>query len=236
MFDSLLSELLQSILEKDGFMLPINKDFSEKVSNKNNACIQNWLWSVSGFRRWRITSLNAGESLQVLNSVAYPDYTNEMPLMGVDLLWFGKKNQLVAVLDYQPLLREEKYLSKYYSSLRELKSRYPQFAAEKDMHIYDPNQYFSPWILFCRGGLNEAQKLLPDVFRAFLDSYWKINQMQKGNASFIDSDEVKRLQIKYDIYSAERDPAHGLFSSYFGKQWSDRFMKEFLFVGSQSMN
>ena len=41
--------------------------------------------------------------------------------------------------------------------------------------------------------------------------------------------EIKRLQTEYDIYSAERDPAHGLFSSYFGKEWSDRFLKEFLF-------
>jgi 15,16-dihydrobiliverdin:ferredoxin oxidoreductase len=34
------------------------------------------------------------------------------------------------------------------------------------------------------------------------------------------------------VYSAERDPAHGLFTSHFGKAWSDRFLKDFLFPGS----
>ena len=41
--------------------------------------------------------------------------------------------------------------------------------------------------------------------------------------------EVKRLQIAYDQYSSERDPAHRLFTSYFGREWSDRFLEEFLF-------
>jgi len=44
--------------------------------------------------------------------------------------------------------------------------------------------------------------------------------------------EVKRLQIEYDQYSSERDPAHNLFKSYFGKEWSDRFLREFLFPAS----
>ncbi|MEO1800066.1 MAG: dihydrobiliverdin:ferredoxin oxidoreductase, partial [Cyanobacteria bacterium J06629_2] len=45
-------------------------------------------------------------------------------------------------------------------------------------------------------------------------------------------EEIERIAIaqrEYDQYSAERDPAHGLFSSYFGSQWSERFLYEFLF-------
>jgi 15,16-dihydrobiliverdin:ferredoxin oxidoreductase len=50
----------------------------------------------------------------------------------------------------------------------------------------------------------------------------------------IDSERVEQLQIEYDRYSAERDPAHGLFTSHFGKDWSDRFLHQFLFPASAS--
>jgi 15,16-dihydrobiliverdin:ferredoxin oxidoreductase len=47
--------------------------------------------------------------------------------------------------------------------------------------------------------------------------------------STIPADTVRQLQQDYNTYSAERDPAHGLFTSHFGKAWSDRFLHEFLF-------
>ena len=43
------------------------------------------------------------------------------------------------------------------------------------------------------------------------------------------SNKIKDLHILYDIYSADKDPAHGLFSGFFGKEWSDKYLKEFLF-------
>jgi 15,16-dihydrobiliverdin:ferredoxin oxidoreductase len=38
-----------------------------------------------------------------------------------------------------------------------------------------------------------------------------------------------KAQKDYDQYSADRDPASGLFSSYFGHEWAERFLYEFLF-------
>ena len=72
---------------------------------------------MHGFRRWRVTRLDAGERLQVLNSVAYPEYNNDQPLMGIDLLWFGLRGKLVAVLDFQPLIQEEFYFDQYFQIL-----------------------------------------------------------------------------------------------------------------------
>ncbi len=41
--------------------------------------------------------------------------------------------------------------------------------------------------------------------------------------------KIVKAQKDYDQYSAERDPASGLFSSYFGHEWSEKFLYEFLF-------
>ena len=64
-------------------------------------------------------------------------------------------------------------------------------------------------------------------------SYWQLHDEALQSNSSIESSDVIELQKAYDVYSAERDPAHGLFTSHYGKEWSDRFLHEFLFPASQ---
>ena len=37
--------------------------------------------------------------------------------MGIDLLWFGARQKLVAVLDFQPLIQDQEYFQKYFEEL-----------------------------------------------------------------------------------------------------------------------
>ena len=94
MFNDLLSELTKNILEHGGKELIVPNEFCECVSKQGNCKLNSWLWDVPGFRRWRVTRLDAGDRLEVLNSVAYPNEQNDMPIMGIDLLWFEKKEKL----------------------------------------------------------------------------------------------------------------------------------------------
>jgi len=229
MFDPLLEQLHVSIKARGGKPKKIPHDLDECLSLKGNSLIRSWLWKVPGFRRWRVTRLDAGENLQVLNSVAYPDYMNDQPLMGIDLLWFGKTAKLVAVMDFQPLVQDQDYFDRYFYGLRSLRNRFPEFSNGEIMRSFDPHQYFSPWLLFCRGGEKQVEKLVSEIFPAFLDCYWSLADDLINRPTKMPPEEVERLQIAYDQYSSERDPAHGLFTNYFGKQWSDRFLQEFLF-------
>ncbi|GCE64459.1 dihydrobiliverdin:ferredoxin oxidoreductase [cyanobiont of Ornithocercus magnificus] len=229
MFDAFLEELHQSLCDRGGTTVQVPTGLEECKSKRRNSTIRSWLWMVPGFRRWRVTRLNAGDHLQVLNSVAYPDYSNDQPLMGVDLLWFGARKKLVAVLDFQPLVQDSEYFDRHFQRLRLLHGRFPELRGGEVMRSFDPHQYFSPWMLFCRGGVEQAEQSLPKAFSAFLDSYWDLTSSSGNSASHLDPDNVRLLQQAYDVYSAERDPAHGLFTSHFGKAWSDRFLHEFLF-------
>ena len=229
MFDPYLEELHNSIKDHGGSLLNLPNDFKEYFESKSNAKIQNWLWDVPGFRRWRVTRLDAGNKLQVLNSVAYPNYNQEKPIMGIDLLWFDKSKKLVAVLDFQPLIQEKAYFDKYFDDLRSLKDRFPKFNHQDKMISYNPNEYFSPWLLFCKGGEVEANEILPLIFTLFIDSYWKVANKKNNFPDRLTFDKVKRLQINYDTYSEEKDPAHAIFAGFFGQEWSERFSKEFLF-------
>ena len=157
MFDPFLQELTSRLKASGGHPLPPPDGLAECRSQKQQSVIRSWLWQVPGFRRWRVTRLDAGDSLQVLNSVAYPDFSNDQPLLGIDLLWFGARGKLVAVLDFQPLLQDQDYLDRYYQGLRELITHYPDLHGAEAMRSFDPHQYFSPWLLFCRGGAEQAQ-------------------------------------------------------------------------------
>jgi 15,16-dihydrobiliverdin:ferredoxin oxidoreductase len=236
MFDPFLTELEAKIKTAGAEPLPLAPEFRECHSSSGKSSIKNWLWAVPGFRRWRITRLDAGESLQVLNAVAYPDYNRDIPLMGIDLLWFGARSKLVAVLDFQPLVQDQSYLERHFKGLQQLHSNFPELSGEEAMRSFDPHQYFSPWLLFCRGGEGEASSSLPKAFSAFLNCYWELHQNTKNEPSRIPASEVRHLQIAYDVYSAERDPAHGLFKSHFGKDWADRFLHEYLFPASDGNN
>ncbi len=234
MFDPLLQELHESIKLKGGKPITLPSYFREHSSVRLSACIRSWLWEVPGFRRWRVTRLDAGNNLQVLNSVAYPEYSNDHPLMGIDLLWFGVRSKLVAVLDFQPLIQDEAYFQRHFQGLKSLRNSFPELCNSEAMRSFDPHQYFSPWLFFCRGGLEEVNGPLPLAFKAFLQGYWDLHEIESQKPSKISFEEVRQLQTHYDIYSSERDPAHGLFTSYFGKRWSDRFLKEFLFPASSA--
>ena len=229
MFNDLLNELQINILEHGGKKLSVPNDFCECVSKKGNCKINSWLWDVPDFRRWRVTRLDAGDRLQVLNSVAYPHYKADMPIMGIDLLWFQKKQKLVAILDFQPLIQDKEYFERYFNGLKILKGDFTEFNSDIKTDIYDPKQYFSPWALFCKGGNFEAENVLPNVFSSFLKCYWETLGIYKSHQTIIKSEEVRFLHINYDKYSAEKDPAHGLFSGFFGKEWAEKYIKEFLF-------
>lgn len=233
MFDPFLQQLNHKLMDSGGRLIPTPEGLDECHSLKGQGTIRSWLWEVPGFRRWRVTRLDAGNSLQVLNSVAYPEYCNDQPILGIDLLWFGTSGKLVAVLDFQPLLQDKQYLDLYYKELKELVSRHPELHGAEAMRSFDPNQYFSPWLLFCRGGAEQAQQSLPTAFTEFLECYWQLSNEASRRSSTISPFEVKCLQEAYDVYSAERDPAHGLFTSHFGKAWADRFLHEFLFPSTK---
>ncbi len=70
--------------------------------------------------------------------------------LGIDLLWFGARQKLVAVLDFQPLSQDPAYFDRHYSGLKALHDQFPDLSGKETMRSFDPNQYFSlaavlPW-------------------------------------------------------------------------------------------
>ena len=229
-------QLFQEFLEKELFEhfdlqsspIPPGLEFNQSKRGKNPATIQSWCYQCPQFRKIRYTYIDAGETSQIFNSVIYPSYHYNLPLLGIDFLAFGRKKILV-VLDFQPLSQDSAYLEKYIEPMRPIRDKYGELAQNLEMKFYDANQYFSPYLLFAKTDADTVVKRLLPAYQEYIQLYWQLLAQTSPLTKAEDIQRVVKAQKDYDQYSAERDPASGLFSSYFGHEWAERFLYEFLF-------
>jgi 15,16-dihydrobiliverdin:ferredoxin oxidoreductase len=97
------------------------------------------------------------------------------------------------------------------------------------MKFYDANQYFSRNLLFAKTDADTVVTRLFPAYKEYLQLYWQIVERAEPSENPEDIQRIVKAQKDYDQYSADRDPAHGLFSSYFGTEWANKFLYEFLF-------
>ena len=209
---------------------PIPAGLESNISDrgKNPATIQSWCYQCSQLRKIRYTYIDAGETAQVFNSVMYPSHNYDVPLLGIDFLSFGKKKILV-VLDFQPLFRDRAYQEKYIEPMREIRDKYNELAQNLEMKFYDANQYFSKYLLFAKTDTETVVNRLFPAYQEYIQLYWQTLESAERLTNPDDIQRIVTAQKDYDQYSAERDPAHGLFSSYFGSEWAEKFLYDFLF-------
>jgi 15,16-dihydrobiliverdin:ferredoxin oxidoreductase len=103
------------------------------------------------------------------------------------------------------------------------------------MKFYDANQYFSKYLLFAKTDEETVATRLFSAFQDYLNLYWQLLAQAKPLTDAADIQRIVKAQKDYDQYSADRDPASGLFSSYFGHEWAERFLYEFLFEDAISL-
>ncbi|MCA1904170.1 MAG: dihydrobiliverdin:ferredoxin oxidoreductase [Cyanobacteria bacterium M5B4] len=234
MYQPFLAYLEQSLFAR--FELrsrPIPPGLEAKTSNrgKHPATIRSWCYECDQLRKIRYTYIDAGTSAQIFNSVIYPHPRYELPLLGIDFLSFGQVKNLI-VMDFQPLFQSQEYLDKYIYPLKSLHDRYPDLCQNLEMKFYDANQYFSKYLLFAKTDRETISTRVFQAFQDYLSLYWDLLDRATVVA---DPQVIIQAQQNYDQYSADRDPASGLFSSYFGHEWAERFLYEFLFEDAKSL-
>lgn len=214
--------------------IPVGLELNISDRGKSPATIQSWCYQCPQLRKIRYTYIDAGASAQIFNSVIYPSYQYDIPLLGLDFLSFGKVKNLV-VLDFQPLFQDADYQAKYIEPLKFLHDRYPDLSQDLEMKFYDANQYFSKYLLFAKTDVETVSTRLLEAFKDYLNLYWQTIDRAEPLTATADIQRIVKAQKDYDCYSAERDPASGLFSSYFGQEWAERFLHEFLFEEAKQL-
>jgi 15,16-dihydrobiliverdin:ferredoxin oxidoreductase len=98
--------------------------------------------------------------------------------------------------------------------------------------FYDETKFFSQQMLFAR--FDDEKIVTNDLFPAF-KSYMRthLDMVRTTKPNPADLKMVLERQKEYDTYSAERDPATGLFTAMYGADWAGDFVHDFLFSMSE---
>lgn len=147
----------------------------------------------------------------------------------MDLISLGK-NRVVNVIDFQPLHNTPAYNAKYIDHLAPIRAKYPDLQGTLSGKIYHDALFFSPQMLF--GRMPDESKVMNTVFPAYqeyLTAYLQLADKAVADSSPEAMAAVRARQSAYDAYNAVKDPAVGLYDAYFGKEWSNAYVHDFLF-------
>lgn len=209
-------------------------DFGLNENKEKKARIVNHCYQSDEYRKIRMTYYDAGDNTQVFNSVWYPDPAYNLPVLGIDLLAFNRKKYL-AIVDFQPLHEEESdHIATYEHRMKPIKDQYKNLKGRMSSKFYDETQFFSQQMLFARFDDEKVvtNELFP-AFKRYVNLHTKLVKETSPDYSTVSQEAVLERQRAYDTYSAERDPATGLFAAMFGKEWADDFVFDFLFSLSE---
>ena len=222
-----------------GDALPRRLAFAAKAGGKSDgvkARVGSRVYAIDGlFRRVRMTYFDGGASLQVFNSLWYPEADRVgAPLLGVDLLKFGAGKYLCVIDAQPPGGRGEDgavpHDATALDAIRSLPENAP-LRGEVSSKWYDSNRFFSKQMLYGRfdnaTGPASVKDVLFPAFTAYLDAY--VDAVAKCPTDAGAAPAALAAQADYDAFNAERDPAHGLFTSYFGAEWANDYVHDFLF-------
>lgn len=179
-------------------------------------------------RQIRAAHVQGGEALQVLNFVIFPELNYDIPFFGADLVTLPG-GHLIA-LDMQPLFQTDEYRAKYSQPIMDMFGSYQKHLPWGGDFPEEAQAFFSPAFLWTRP--SETNDVKTHVFEAFQD-YLKayIGFVQKAEL-VTDSDKleaIKQSHLSYARYRAEKDPARGMLTRFYGPEWTEEYIHGFLF-------
>ncbi|PLS69798.1 MAG: phycoerythrobilin:ferredoxin oxidoreductase [Cyanobacteria bacterium M5B4] len=214
---------------------PIPQGFEQKSAivgkgaHQNEVKTTSYALQTTKLRQIRAAHVEGGNSLQVLNFVIFPRIAYDLPFFGADLVTLPG-GHLIAI-DMQPLFgNDPDYLAKYATPLLEIHDRYQESLPWGGDFPAEAACFFSPAFLWTRP--KETEKVKTIVFQAFQE-YLHMYVQYVNAAEPIAEDEKRSLisqaQQRYLDYRAAKDPARGMFTRFYGAEWTEAYIHHFLF-------
>jgi len=206
---SLLESSLYS-LENMGAEL-IYSDCVKNPPAKLNSLV--WRGESVGFYRARLCIFEAEGRFRAETLVIYPSVGHFLPIFGSEYIELPTKS--LAVIDFHPVNRNLDPINRYLASE-------PPRTVEKSPH-YDLDGFFSPKMWQKRGGKGVYGEYR-EAFERYVKTY--LSMLSSNTSQSVD---YPSSHIPYNEYMAAHDPARGILKAYFGLEFADDYIKQFLF-------
>ena len=180
----------------------------ESWTNKRGVNLTADLYSGKYFIKSRHVDI-WDEKLNIHNNVIYPKTGHNLPCFGMDLMGFSEK-KVIIVFDFQHPV--ENFLLKVP----------PLPKTEETYRFFEKGNHFSDniFVRYCK--MEHVNTYLP-TFKYYLSLYKEM--IDNAKPTGIDTSLYK----DFDSYMIRLDPISGYLSSSFGKEESEKLIKEFFF-------
>ncbi|PZO09734.1 MAG: hypothetical protein DCF25_21400, partial [Leptolyngbya foveolarum] len=162
------------------------------------------------------------------NFVIFPELNYDLPFFGADLVTLPG-GHLIAI-DMQPLFPTEAYQAKYSAPVMGMFQRYQKDLPWGGDFPEEAQAFFSPAFLWTRPA--ETADVETHVFQAFQDYLEAYIGFVEQAEPVTDPERlaaIKQSQLSYARYRAEKDPARGMLTRFYGPEWTEEYIPGFLF-------
>ena len=180
----------------------------ESWTNKRGVNLTADLYSGKYFIKSRHVDI-WDEKLNIHNNVIYPKTGHNLPCFGMDLMGFSEK-KVIIVFDFQHPV--ENFLLKVP----------PLPKTEETYRFFEKGNHFSDNIFVRYCDMEHVNTYLP-TFKYYLSLYKEMIDESKPTGT------DTSLYKDFDSYMIRLDPISGYLSSSFGKEESEKLIKEFFF-------
>jgi len=199
-----------------------------KGSRQSLVKTTSYAYQSDKLRQIRAAHVQGGKTLQVLNFVIFPHLQYDLPFFGADLVTLPG-GHLIA-LDMQPLFQSESYRNRYYigTELQSIHQKYASLLPWGGDLPEEAKPFFSPCFLWSRPIEDEAVSVhVFAAFQEYLQLYLKWVH-QATNVTMLHDDQylqqIRSRHLAYIQYRAEKDPARGMFTRFYGKEWTEEYI------------
>ena len=191
-----------------------------------------WACSTTKLRQVRSACVEAGAAASVLNFVINPSCRFDLPFFGADLVTLPNGHLLA--LDLQPVDKSDKrHTEPVWDQLMPLFERWRKELPDGGPIPEEAQPYFSPAFLWTRIPLGETgDALIESVIKPAFEDYLKLYLKLVEEAEAVDqarSEHLLQGQKRYTAYRAEKDPARGMLSRFYGSEWTEAYIHDVLF-------
>lgn len=225
--------LLQKRLDLQPYPIPAGFESKSAIVGKgkhqDEVLTTSYGYQAPKLRQIRAAHVQGGKALQVLNFVIFPHLNYDLPFFGADLVTLPG-GHLIA-LDMQPLFRDDLgYQAKYTQPILPIFEPYQQHLPWGGEFPEEARPFFSPAFLWTRP--KETEVVENHVFAAFKDYLQAYLDFVEHAVPITDAKalaDIEQAQRRYLHYRAEKDPARGMFTRFYGSEWTEEYIHGFLF-------
>jgi phycoerythrobilin:ferredoxin oxidoreductase len=231
--------LLHERLDLQPYLIPAGFESKSAMTGKgkhqSEVLTTSHAYQSAKLRQIRAAHVQGGDALQVLNFVIFPHLNYDLPFFGADLVTLPG-GHLIA-LDMQPLFRDEKdYQTKYTQPILPIFNSYQQHLPWGGDFPEEARPFFSPAFLWTRPKETEAVEThVFAAFKEYLNAYLDFVDAASPVLESQTLTAIEQAQLRYLRYRAEKDPARGMFTRFYGPEWTEEYIHGFLFDLERSL-